>query len=75
MPDLGTLSALAAKSGPGRSENPDEGSGLLIIVGVIVVIALVLLAVGLMLRSRAGRTRGDIFRRKPHRRGRVGRIR
>jgi hypothetical protein len=49
--------------------------GILIIVGIIVAVILVVVAAGLVLRTRGGRSRSDIFRRKPHGRGRVGRIR
>ena len=50
-------------------------SGVVVIVGIVVLVVLVVLAAALLLRSRAGRARPDIFRRKPYRRGRIGRIR
>jgi hypothetical protein len=75
VPDLATLLTLAAETGPGRGENPDEGAGVILIVGVIVAVVLVVVLAGLLLRSRLGRRRTDVFRRRPYRRGRIGRIR
>jgi hypothetical protein len=67
---------LAAESpGPGRGDNPDEGVGSAVILGIIGLVLLVVLLAALLLRSRLGRRRTDVFRRRPYRRGRIGRIR
>ena len=66
-----SLALLVADSG--RGGNPDEGGGIAIIVGIALGLVLVVALVALMLRTRAGRRRGDIFRRRRYRPGRVGR--
>jgi hypothetical protein len=61
----------------GRGEDPDGMSGVVIIVGIVVAVA-VLGFVGHLVVDRVyrkNRKRSDIFRRKPHKRGGVGRIR
>jgi hypothetical protein len=57
--------------GPGRGENPDDGGGILIIVGIILAVLLVGLVLGLIFaRGRASPIMG---RRREHKSGRVGR--
>lgn len=65
---------LVAQSGP-RDDNPSGGGGVLLVVGIVVVTLVAVMAIGLFLRNRRSRSRSEIFRRRPHRRGRVGRIR
>ena len=69
--DLLSVVLLAAGSG----DNPSGGGGVLLVVGIVVGVLLVVMALGLVLRNRRSRSREEIFRRRPHRRGRVGRIR
>ena len=51
-----------------------EGGGIAIIVGIALGLVLAVAIVALLLRSRVGRQRGDIFRRRRYRPGRVGRV-
>jgi hypothetical protein len=50
-------------------------AGVLIIVAVIVAVLLAVGVAALLLRSRLGLRRPDVSRRRPYRRGRIGRIR
>ena len=73
---LNALLLLAAESpGPGRGENADDGIGLGIILGIAAAFLLALVAVGLVVRSRAASRRTNVPEREPHDPGRVGRIR
>jgi hypothetical protein len=49
--------------------------GVVLILGIIVGVLLAVVALGAFLRNRRARSRAEIFRRRPHGRGRVGRIR
>lgn len=63
---------LAADSGP-RGDNPDGPSGVLIIVGIVLAVAIG----GFVLHAlihRFGRSRPEAMTRTPARDGRVGRI-
>ena len=73
---LHNLLVLAAESpGPGRSENPDDGGGLAIVIGIAIAFLVVLVVAGLLVRSRMAARRSNVPDREPHERGRVGRIR
>ena len=61
----------------GRGQNTSEVGGILIIVGIVLGVA-VLGFVGHYVVNRVymkNRKRDDVFQRKPHKRGRIGRIR
>jgi hypothetical protein len=61
----------------GRGSNPSDAGGILIIAGIVLAVA-VLGFVGHWLIDRGYMKRGrqsEIFRRKDHKKGRVGRIR
>jgi hypothetical protein len=66
---------LLTAASSGRDDNPSGGGGVLVVVGIVVAVLVAVMALGLFLRNRRSRSRGEIFRRRPHRRGRVGRIR
>ena len=51
-----------------------EGGGIGIILGIALGLVVVVAPVALLLRTRVGRKRGDIFRRRRYRPGRVGRV-
>jgi hypothetical protein len=51
-----------------------EGGGIGIILGIALGMVVVVALVALLLRSRVSRKRGDIFRRRRYRPGRVGRV-
>jgi hypothetical protein len=57
----------------GYSADMSVAEGVLIIVGIVLAAA-VLGFVGHLLVHRFGRTRPEVQERRPHRRGRVGRI-
>ncbi len=69
---LHNLLVLAQESpGPGRSENPDDGIGVLVIVGIILLVVLGGAALAFFFsRGRATRTS---LTREEHEEGRVGR--
>jgi hypothetical protein len=71
--DLVSLALLAADSPGPRGDNPSDLGGILIIVAIVLVAVAVVVGAGWLLATR-GSTRRGVFRRKPHRRGRVGRI-
>jgi hypothetical protein len=73
MAHLLNLALLAADSPGPRGDNPSDLGGILIIVGIVLVATAVVVGAGWLLATR-GRSRRGTFRRKPHRRGRVGRI-
>jgi uncharacterized membrane protein YqiK len=61
----------------GRGSNPSGGGGVWIVVGIVVAVAIGAFVLH-WLYDRFYRKRGrqaDIFERKPHRKGRAGRIR
>ena len=58
----------------GRGDNPSEIGGILTVAGIALGVLLLGLAAH-FLTHRFGRRRSDIFRRRPYRRGRIGRIR
>ena len=62
-----------AQEGSGRGDNPSDVGGILIIVGIVILVIAVVALAGWLLATRGGRTRRDVSRRRPHRRGRVGR--
>ena len=73
---LHNLLVLAQDSpGPGRSENPDDGGGVAIVIGIAIAFLIVLIVVGLLVRSRLAARRSNVPDREPHDPGRVGRIR
>jgi hypothetical protein len=47
---------------------------VLIVVGLVVLAVVLLSGLVLVLRRRRDRSREELFRRRPHGRGRVGRI-
>jgi hypothetical protein len=63
---------LFAQDTGGRGENPDEGTGII----TIIVVAVIVLAVGLVLLQlfRRGRVRPESQVRRPDEEGRVGRV-
>ena len=65
--------ALSIAAGSGRGDNPSTVEGILIVVGIVVTVA-VLGFVGHLLLHKFGRTRPETQERRPHRRGRVGRL-
>lgn len=59
--------------GPGRGENPDDGGGVLVIVGIVLAV----LILGFLLHAafqRFGRSKPRAMERHPAPEGRVGRI-
>jgi hypothetical protein len=69
---IANIALLAAD--PGRGGNPSEGGGIGIVVGIALGFLVAVALVGLVLRSRIGRRRSDIFRRRKHRPGSIGRV-
>ncbi len=68
--DLTALFLLAE----GRGDNPSVLGGILIVAGIVVAVAVLGLVAHAVFGGRRARTRSWIFRRRPHRRGRIGRI-
>ncbi|HLM09155.1 MAG TPA: hypothetical protein VK307_05565 [Thermoleophilaceae bacterium] len=64
--------AAAALLAAGRGDNPSQVGGIVLIAGIVVAVALLGLLAHLLLH-RFGQSRPDVARRRPHRRGRVGR--
>jgi hypothetical protein len=74
MTDLFLSAALlAADTGPGRGDNPDGASGVLIIAGIVLAVAIGAFVLHALFH-RFGRTRREALTRTPARPGRVGRI-
>jgi hypothetical protein len=73
MTDLYVSLLLIAQDRPGpRGDNPDDGGGVLIVVGIVVAVALA----GFLLHflfQRFGRTKQRAMERHPAKPGRVGR--
>ena len=55
---MATLLAVLLPLAEGRSENPDEGGGVLVIVGLIVVLAVVIGTVWTLIARATSRRRG-----------------
>ena len=55
---MATLIALLLPLAEGRSENPDEGGGVLLIVGLIVLLAVVIGTVWTLIARATSRRRG-----------------
>ena len=55
---MATLIALLLPLAEGRSENPDEGGGVLLIVGLIVLLAMVIGTVWTLIARATSRRRG-----------------
>ena len=73
---LNNLFLLAQESpGPGRSSNPDDGGGIAIVIGIAIAFLVILVVVGLLVRSRRAGRHAKVPEREPHDPGRVGRIR
>jgi hypothetical protein len=72
LPDLVRIAAQSPSSSGGNSSTL---GGVLVVVGIVLAVALVVVLAGWLLASRGGRTERHIFRRRPYRRGRIGRIR
>ena len=73
---LHNLFVLAQESpGPGRSQNPDDGGGVAIVIGIAIAFLIALVVIGLLVRSRRAGRHAKVPDREPHEPGRVGRIR
>ncbi len=55
---MATLLALLLPLADGRSQNPDEGGGILVIVGLIVALAIVIGTVWILIARATSRRRG-----------------
>ena len=55
---MATLFALLLPLAEGRSENPDEGGGVLVIVGLIIALAVVIGTVWTLIARATSRRRG-----------------
>ena len=70
-----TLAILLTSHGPGRGSNPDEGGGLVIILGIIALVALLaFLAVRFLVPRLRGNRTTSPNEGETHDSGRAGRI-
>jgi hypothetical protein len=74
-PYLHDLVRIAAQSPSSSGGNASTLGGVLVVVGIVLAVALVVGLAAWLLASRGGRAERHIFRRRPYRRGRIGRIR
>ena len=58
----------------GRGDSPSVLGGILIVAGILVAVVVLGLVAHALFGGRRTRPRPWIFRRRPHRRGRIGRI-
>ena len=73
MTDLYVSLLLIAQDSPGpRGDNPDDGGGILIIVGIVLAVAIGGFLLHLLIH-KFGRSRGRAMERHPAPPGRVGR--
>ena len=72
---LHSMLVFAQETGSGRGENPGDGGGIAIILGVIAAVVVTLVVVGLLLRSRSRKAAETAPESVEHRPGGVGRVR